>query len=385
MKKASYSINQDREGSFPLKATSLSQGKDSLNPTIAFFTGRSEARLAPLHTKPQQTFRMVVRRSHPLLLKEKPQMFQLSFEATRELACVVVTIPIGGDKLDEPGIEHPPFAHLGRSIGHVAQSAQLRQCICSKTEYCLIFTFREPSGVPDQMGQARLSQADPFLVDSVTVSHQNARPVLDQLFKGLFRSSGMDHEISDQRVAHYPKPAQIAVLAPGGFINMVHGSAPGRDADRLVMGIYGRGYAVDYLLDRAETDVDSKHRCAKILDNSSTVGLSPGHLRDHRRKTGAETRTILFGDQGFVQLSTARAVSPEQMDVGDSHLHLGELDHLVRIVLLLIWIMAVAAQTRHGMNLSDFRGCQKRLAMAFVPLLRARLAITFLGFLLGNW
>ena len=165
---------------------------------------------------------------------------------------------------------------------------------------------------------------------------------------------------------------------------MVHGSASGQDADRIVVGIYGHGYAVDYLLDCAETDVDSKHRCAKILDNSSTVGLSPSHLRDHRRKTGTESRAIFFGNHGFIQLSAARAISPEQMDVGDFHLHLGELNHLVRVVLLLAWIMAVAAQTRPGMNLSDFRRCQKRLAMAFVPFLRARFAITFLGFLLGK-
>ena len=88
------------------------------------------------------------------------------------------------------------------------------------------------------MGQTGLP-FDPFDVDSVVATDQDPLPVVDEFFKSLFGTIGMDHEKGHQMIGHDPQPDQLTTFEPVGFIHPVDLCLSGNGTDLMIMRFKG--------------------------------------------------------------------------------------------------------------------------------------------------
>ena len=100
----------------------------------------------------------------------------------------------------------------------MAQALKVFQYPFAEQHNVNVQTFRKLFGIPNQMSQAGLTEANPLAVNPVTIAYENALPVGDQTLEGLPGPVRVDHEKSRGGVRHNPQPHQYPVLMPGGFI-----------------------------------------------------------------------------------------------------------------------------------------------------------------------
>jgi hypothetical protein len=79
-------VNECGEKRPGLKPAGLSDGKNSFHPAVALFTGGTLGALSPQHAEAQDSFCVVVGRSHALFLQKESQAGKLSFQMAGKLA-----------------------------------------------------------------------------------------------------------------------------------------------------------------------------------------------------------------------------------------------------------------------------------------------------------
>ena len=93
------------------------------------------------------------------------------------------------DQSAKARIPRPPLTARGRGFGHLAQALQFVERPPATGRKLRVMFFGQPSGGANQMGQTSLSMIDPGLIHPVAIAHQDARPIRDQIAKGIFLKS----------------------------------------------------------------------------------------------------------------------------------------------------------------------------------------------------
>jgi hypothetical protein len=179
------------------------------------------------------------------------------------------------------------------------------------------------------MRQARLSSMHPLAIHPIAITHQYARPVLDQGLERRFAPARLYVETRRRRIHHHPQPGQHPRLIPGGLIHVVDLGTAGPLGNGLVMRLDGFGDAIHAPLNRAPTDRDPQDRGAKRLHRGATVSLPAGQFPDEGRQPGSIAVALRRRKLGCEVAATPRATGLVQGDVLHDPLDLGQLDHLV--------------------------------------------------------
>jgi hypothetical protein len=77
-----------------LQPAGLSDGKNSLHPAVALFTGGTLGALSPQHAKAQDSFRVVVGGGNALLFQKEPRAGKLSFQMAGKSTCGILAIAV---------------------------------------------------------------------------------------------------------------------------------------------------------------------------------------------------------------------------------------------------------------------------------------------------
>jgi hypothetical protein len=101
------------------------------------------------------------------------------------------------------------------------------------------------------MRQAGLPIVDPVLIYPIAIAHQQTRPILYQIEKGLFGAPRMNHIEGHLLTGHHPQPFQGILTVPGCFINITHPCLTRLRGNQHVIRIDRQGHPVDHLLNGA--------------------------------------------------------------------------------------------------------------------------------------
>jgi len=173
---------------------------------------------------------------------------------------------------------------------------------------------------------------DPVLIEAVAVADQDALACADQFQKGFLGTVGMKHEEGHHGVGHDPQPVELAVVLPGGLVQVVHRGVMGRFLDRLVMGQdRGRG-PVNDLLNGAETDLAPQHRGQEGLGVSRLLLSIPLSSATRLENRGPKPVRNSKGDMALADLAATAAFPLVQTEVTHRHDDLGQLDVLVGVI-----------------------------------------------------
>jgi hypothetical protein len=218
------------------------------------------------------------------------------------------------------------------------------------------------------MGQTRLPPAHPVLIDTVAIAHQDALPILDQGEKGFLGAMGMNQVQRHRIGGHGPQPLQGVLVIPGRFINVAHRGVVRQDGNGLIMGPEGLRDPVDHLLDGSQAHGQGQDGVAEVLHKTLRVAMHPTQFANQRRQARAVAGGLFARDGGLAQLATPHTMGLVQEQVGDGHLHGGQLDHLMGVVQRGGAKLTMATGTRRRIHLLHVRGLKQGRSRTRMPL-----------------
>ena len=191
---------------------------------------------------------------------------------------------------------------------------------------------------------------DPVLIDPVAIADQDARPLLDQVEKGLFGAMRMN-EIEGHRVgAQGPQPLQGVLTVPRRFINIADRSLAGQGGNGFIVRQDRVGGPVDDLLYGAQTDRNLQDRVAEILNEASGGAVHASECRDEGGHARAIAGLMRAGHLRFEDTATTRTLALLEDEMGDVYLDRGQLDDLMGVIGRERDQLAMTTRTRGGLD-----------------------------------
>lgn len=217
---AADSVNENGVGFQGAQAAGLFEGENPFQSAVAFIAAGSLAAFSLQDAEADHPFCMVVGWRHALLFEKDPKMGHFPFQSAGEPARFIRVVSISGDELHQPAIECLPLFFRGRGVCHVAQTAEFLTGPATKDCDVRIQALRKSFGVPDQMTQTGLTEADPLAVNVIAVTDEDAFPITNQFLKGFPGPVRVDHEKSRGSVRHNPmslRPPHPLLLHPAQY------------------------------------------------------------------------------------------------------------------------------------------------------------------------